>query len=137
MRKAMNKKSGFTLVELMIVVIIVGILAAVAVPMMSANKTRAIGSEAIAALGTLNTAARLFEVGTGDTSPTVAKLIAAGYVNATDLEGTYFTSTEIQKATWDGTNEKFQGTFSDGTDSHAITWDTTINSYKNVKAAGS
>ena len=50
------KKNGFTLIELIIVVIIIGILAAIAAPMMSGMQNKAIAAEAIAALGTIRTA---------------------------------------------------------------------------------
>lgn len=56
MRK--RNKKGFTLVELMVVAVIVAILAAVAVPLMSANKKRAMATEAEAAMGTVRTALR-------------------------------------------------------------------------------
>jgi len=48
-----SRKRGFTLVELMIVAVIVAILAAVAIPLMSANKSRAMMTEAESALGML------------------------------------------------------------------------------------
>jgi prepilin-type N-terminal cleavage/methylation domain-containing protein len=49
---------GFTLVELMIVVIIVGILAAVAIPMYSGATEKARATECVAALGTIRSALR-------------------------------------------------------------------------------
>ena len=54
------KKNGFTLIELIIVVIIIGILAAIAAPIMSGMQTRAMCSEAVAALGTMRTALRAY-----------------------------------------------------------------------------
>lgn len=96
-----RKKSGFTLVELMVVAIIVAILAAVAIPLMSANKRRAMVTEAESALGTVRTSLRAMfaqsgaynvdlsgntiTVGTG-ISPTNLPGIGSG-----DLDGTYFT----------------------------------------------
>ena len=130
-----QNKQGLTLVELMVVVIIVGNLAAVAVPLMSANKDRAIASEAVAALGSMNSAARVWGVATGGdvTNATPAGLIAAGYLTATDLEGTYFSSATMQAATI--VNGKFAlvtQTDKQG-NTHNIYWDTGENTYISKK----
>lgn len=60
-----NRRAGFTLVELMVVAIIVAILASVAIPLMSGNKKRALGTEAETVLGTLRTQLRIMYVETG------------------------------------------------------------------------
>lgn len=96
----MNSKKGFTLVELMVVILIVGILAAVAIPLMQGRIDKAKWSEANATAGTIKTAIRAYVaetslsraqancVGTMDTAA------IQGYLGfqPSDLEGTYFTA---------------------------------------------
>ena len=81
-------KKGFTLIELIIVVIIIGILAAIAAPMMAGNVRRARMTEAQAALGAIRTAERLYWVEKNLFAGTVADL--SNYINVSDLNGTYF-----------------------------------------------
>jgi len=50
------KKSGFTLIELITVVVIICILAAIAAPILGGMKTKAICSEAVTMMGTIRTA---------------------------------------------------------------------------------
>ena len=59
------RSKGFTLIELMIVVLIVAILAAVAVPLMRGRVDAAKWSEAKAAMGTISTAIRAYHAEKG------------------------------------------------------------------------
>lgn len=53
-------KKGFTLVELVIVIVIVGILSIVAVPIYRGYVRQSMATEAKALLGTINTAQRIY-----------------------------------------------------------------------------
>lgn len=66
MNSEMKKQSGFTLIELMIVVAIVAILAAVALPAYQTYTKRAKFSEVIAAVGPVKTAIEVCVAGASD-----------------------------------------------------------------------
>lgn len=85
----MRDCKAFTMVELMVVVMIVGILAAVAVPMMTGRVDAAKWSEAKAGMGTIAYALRSYaaEKGGFTSAPSLAEI---GLTN-NDLDGTYFT----------------------------------------------
>ena len=93
----MNRK-GFTLIELMVVIFIVGILAAVAIPIMRGRIDAAKWSEGKAAAGSIRTAARALIAEKGNTYDFTtingALNVAATYnglgFSSTDLVGTYF-----------------------------------------------
>jgi type IV pilus assembly protein PilA len=63
--KMMRKNEGFTLIELMIVIAIIGILAAIAIPQFSAYRTRSYNSAAEADLRNAATAQEAYFVDNG------------------------------------------------------------------------
>ena len=93
----MKNRKGFTLIELMVVIFIVGILAAVAIPIMRGRIDSAKWSEGKAAAGSIRTAARAYCAEKGPTyagyaAVTLAELgfnITVGAPGG-DLDGKYF-----------------------------------------------
>jgi len=93
-----KKRAGFTLVELMIVVVIVGILAAVGLALYRGYVKKAIATEGVAGLGTVRTALRVNMAETGQydvmgDGTTLTGGEAADEVpgiDVGDLQGTYF-----------------------------------------------
>ncbi len=92
----MKSRKGFTLIELMVVILIVGILAAVAVPIMRGRIDTAKWSEANASAGTIRTAVRAYvaEKGPSYDYSGIEGALNTVYstlgFNATDLDGAYF-----------------------------------------------
>ena len=95
----MRNRKAFTLVELMVVILVIGILAAVSIPLMQARIEKAKWSEACSSAGTIRRAIRAYAA---ETSVSTAQGLAANDLSdaatrtalgfrATDLEGTYFT----------------------------------------------
>lgn len=63
-----KKKLGFTMVELLVVLVIVAILAAVAAPIYLANVKRSIASDAVGAMSVIRQAEREYNVKNGGTA---------------------------------------------------------------------
>ena len=80
------KKSGFTLVEILIVVVILGILAAIVIPQFTEASTEAKFSSLCTDLQTLRSQIELYKVQHNDTPPTFANFTAQ-MTAQTDITG--------------------------------------------------
>ncbi|MHC4461117.1 MAG: type IV pilin protein [Planctomycetota bacterium] len=87
----MKSRKGFTLIELMVVIFIVGILAAVAIPIMRGRIDSAKWSEGKAGAGSIRTAARAYIAEKGNSYDFASNdsLADLGFT-AGDLDGKYF-----------------------------------------------
>ena len=89
----MKKLCGFTLIELMVVILIVGVLAAAAVPLMRGRIDRSKWTEANATAGSIRTAMKTYLMETGNTvtgSLTNTSVQQALGIQSGDLTGSYF-----------------------------------------------
>jgi len=108
----MKVRKGFTLIELMVVILIVGILAAVAVPIMRGRIESAKWSEGNASAGAIRTAVRAYIAEKGpsytayaaDIEGTLDSVGATLGFSATDLDGAYFNQEDYTVSAVNATN---------------------------------
>lgn len=94
-----SKRSGFTLMELVVVILIISVLAAVAIPLMRGKIDRSKWSEANAAAGTIRNAARIYFAETGSKltgNLGDAAIQQALDVESSDLAGTFFVASDYE-----------------------------------------
>ncbi len=89
----MKKQQGFTLIELMIVVAIIGILAAIAIPAYQDYTIRAQVSEGLNLAGGAKAAVSEYTMDRGSFPNSNSQ---AGISDATDIQGKYVTSVTVE-----------------------------------------
>jgi prepilin-type N-terminal cleavage/methylation domain-containing protein len=82
-----KRNKGFTLIELMIVIAIIGILAAIAIPQFAAYRTRGFNSTSLSDLRNMVTAEEAYFADKQTYSATTAELTLYGYTPSNNATG--------------------------------------------------
>lgn len=106
-RKMIKREKGFTLIELIVVIAILGVLAAMVVPRFVSTTADAKQTAADATVKTIQSAVELYRAEDKGDSPSIADLVTAGYLdeNPNDPNG----DGDTTDSKWDGTFEITDG----------------------------
>ena len=104
-KQIQRRDAGFTLIEILLVVVIIGILAAVAVPRLGGRVAQAQTSAAKASVGAIGTAIDLYETDNGKLPESLQNLITKG--SEPNWNGPYLKKAETLKDPW---GQEFQYT---------------------------
>lgn len=93
-----RRDAGFTLIEILLVVVIIGILAAVAVPRLGGRVAQSQVAAARASIGAIGTAIDLYETDNGRLPDSLQNLMTKG--NEPNWNGPYLRKAESLKDPW-------------------------------------
>jgi len=110
-----NKQKGFSLIELLIVVAIILIIAAIAIPNLLRSKQAANQASAVASLRTLNTSSVLYDTNYGMFPATIAAMGTSGTPTSASAD-------LIDSVLSGGTKSGYTFTWSAGGDTPSVTY---------------
>ena len=95
-----KSRRGFSLIELMIVIVIIGVLAAIGVAIFNQNILEARRTEAVATIGTIRRQVRLYYAAEGSypLAPAFTQVLGKPWndIKPGELNGTYFSDTHYR-----------------------------------------
>lgn len=97
MNKRNRRKSGFTLIEIMLVVVIIAIMAGVALPKLTGHTQKARITKTEQTIDTLGMAIRMFEMDMGRYPRSLEELVSGSGEN---WNGPYLEKTKLPKDPW-------------------------------------